>query len=88
VGDINGDDSPNGIDVTYGVSYFKGGPEPPYACECVLNEIWFVAGDVNGSCNFSGIDITYFVRYLKGGPALIPCPDCPPGVMHILDAGQ
>jgi subtilisin family serine protease len=88
VGDINGDDSPNGIDVTYGVSYFKGGPEPPYACECVLNEIWFVAGDVNGSCNFSGIDITYFVRYLKGGPALIPCPDCPPGVMDILDAGQ
>jgi len=34
VGDINNNGALNGIDVTYGVGYFKGGPLPPYSCEC------------------------------------------------------
>jgi hypothetical protein len=77
-GDINNNGAANGIDVTYGVSYFKGGNPPPYTCECTPGNFWFVAGDVNGNCVFNGIDITYMVAYFKGGASLIPCPSCPP----------
>ncbi len=78
VGDINGNSSLNGLDVVYGVSYFKGGPLPPYSCECTVGNAWFVSGDVNASCNFNGLDISYLVSYFKGGPAVHPCADCPP----------
>jgi len=78
VGDINGNGSLNGIDVTYGVSYFKGGLLPPYSCECTPGNTWFVAGDVNGSCVFNGIDITYLVSYFKGGAAPRGCASCLP----------
>jgi hypothetical protein len=77
-GDINSSGSANGLDVTYGVNFFKGGPPPPFICECGSHGTVFVAGDVNGTCSFNGIDITYMVNYLKGGPAIIYCPDCPP----------
>ncbi|UCC80032.1 MAG: Omp28-related outer membrane protein [Candidatus Zixiibacteriota bacterium] len=79
VGDINGSDSYNGLDVTYGVAYLKGGSPPPFSCECPPHGAWYVAGDVNASCNYNGLDITYGVNYLKGViPILLPCPDCPP----------
>jgi len=78
VGDVNDSGDLNGLDVTYGVSYFKGGPQPPYECQCTEGNTWFVAGDVNGSCGYNGLDITYAVAYFKGGPDPIPCPDCPP----------
>jgi len=78
VGDINGNGATNGIDVTYGVGYFKGGPAPPDVCDCPPHGQLYAAGDVNGNCVFNGIDITYFVSYLKGGPALLWCTDCPP----------
>ncbi len=77
-GDINGSGNTNGLDVVYGVSYLKGGPPPPYSCDCPPHGTFYVAGDVNASCNFNGLDITYYVSYLKGGPALQPCPSCPP----------
>ncbi len=77
-GDINGNGAANGLDVTYGVNYFKGGSEPPYSCECTTNNTWFVAADVNGSCAFNGLDITYLVQYYRGGPGLLYCADCPP----------
>ena len=78
VGDVNNNGTFNGIDVTYGVSYFKGGNPPPYSCECTTGNTWFVAGDVNASCNFNGIDITYMVTFFKGGSPCLPCPNCPP----------
>lgn len=78
VGDVNGSDSYNGLDITYGVAFFKGGPVPPYECECTPGNIWYVAGDVNNSCNYNGLDITYGVAYFKGGSAPVPCQDCPP----------
>ncbi len=81
VGDANGNGSFNGLDVVYSVSYFKGGPPPPYSCECTPGNTWFVAGDVNASCNFNGLDVSYMVSYLKGGPAPHPCADCPPSGM-------
>jgi hypothetical protein len=78
-GDVNGSLAYNGLDVTYGVNYLKGGPEPMYECECTEGNTWFVSGDVNGSCSYNGLDITYGVSYLKGiQTELIPCPDCPP----------
>ena len=81
-GDINGDGVANGIDVTFGVAYFKGGNPPPVDCHPFCPETpdpFYAAGDVNGSCSLNGIDITYFVAYLKGmQPALLFCPDCPP----------
>ncbi len=78
VGDANGNGTFNGLDVTYSVSYFKGGPPPPYECDCPPHGTWYVAGDVNQSCSFNGLDVTYMVAYLKGGPPPHPCPDCPP----------
>jgi hypothetical protein len=79
IGDANYNGAFNGLDVTYCVAYFKGGPPPPYECECTPGRTWYVAGDVNQSCSFNGLDVTYMVAYLKGGPAPNPCPDCPPG---------
>ncbi len=79
VGDINGSGNFNGLDVSYAVSFFKGGPPPMDFVPCLPGEPWwYVSGDVNGSCNFNGLDVTYMVTYLKGGPTLIPCPQCPP----------
>jgi hypothetical protein len=85
-GDINGNGVANGIDVTYAVSYFKGGPPPARDCgrpigPCPQLSPFYAAGDVNGSCVFNGIDITFYVSYLKGGPpTLLFCPDCPPAL--------
>jgi hypothetical protein len=78
IGDANSNHTFNGLDVTYSVSYFKGGPPPPYSCECPPHGIWYVAGDVNASCSFNGLDVTYMVAYFKGGPSPHPCADCPP----------
>ena len=76
LGDINNDSAFNGLDLIYGINYFKGGDQPPYSMECNFS-VWYVAGDINGSCSFNGLDITYGVRYFKGGPAPHPCPACP-----------
>jgi hypothetical protein len=82
IGDINGNGTANGIDVVYGVSYFKGGALPPVSCDCPGHGPLFVAGDVNANCIFNGIDITFYVGYLKGSqPALRACPDCLPGML-------
>jgi hypothetical protein len=78
VGDVNDSGEFNGLDVTYSVSYLKGGAAPPYVCECVPGDSWYVAGDVNNSCSFNGLDVTYGVSYFKGGPDPVPCGDCPP----------
>jgi hypothetical protein len=80
VGDVNNSGLFNGIDVSYSVGYFKGGPEPPYTCEC-NGSSWYVAGDVNGSCSFNGIDVSYMVGYFKGGSWSVPCPACPPAIL-------
>jgi hypothetical protein len=78
-GDINNVPPANGIDITYGVSFLKGGIAPPVRCDmCPQPPPFYAAGDVNGSCVYNGIDITYFVSYLKGGPGLLFCPSCPP----------
>ncbi|UCE67206.1 MAG: immune inhibitor A [Candidatus Zixiibacteriota bacterium] len=81
VGDINDSGDFTGLDVTFAVSYFKGGPAPEYECECTPGDTWHVAGDVNASCMFNGFDVTYMVAYFKGGPDAIPCQDCPPIVL-------
>jgi hypothetical protein len=78
-GDINGNNVFSGTDVVYGVRYFKGGPRPPYSCECTPGSTWYVAGDVNWSCTFNGLDIVYMVKYAgHGGPSISACPCCPP----------
>jgi hypothetical protein len=84
-GDINNNGDVNGVDVGYGVNYFKGfGPPPPIDCgtpvgPCPEASPFYAAGDVNANFTFNGVDITYFVNYLKGiGPPLSFAPDCPP----------
>jgi len=78
VGDVNGSATYNGLDITYGVSYFTGG-EIPQCAECDLCPDWYYCGDVNGSCTFNGLDITYGVLYLRGTYSeLVHCPGCPP----------
>ena len=81
VGDVNGSDSYNGLDITYGVAFFKGGPDPmcPYgSCPVPPCDAFFYCGDVNASCSYNGLDITYGVAYFKGGPGPLFCADCPP----------
>jgi len=79
VGDVNGSETYNGLDITYGVSFFKGsGLAPVYECECTPGNIWYVSGDVNNSCTYNGLEITYGAAFFKGGPAPVPCQDCPP----------
>jgi len=80
VGDVNGSGWLNGLDVTYGVNYFKRGTQPPIncLCECTPGHVWHVCGDANGSCVYNGVDITYLITIYQGGPWAIPCPDCPP----------
>jgi hypothetical protein len=90
-GDINSNGSGNGIDVTYGVSYLKGGTPPPDTCfDCPNPGAFLLAAmDVNGNCMANGIDITYFVAYLKGlQPALLYCDQCPPARMAAPGQGQ
>jgi hypothetical protein len=78
LGDINNNGLVNGVDVLYGVAFFKGFPAPPYSCLCQPFGVVYIAGDVNGSCTFNGVDLTYMVSYFKGGPDLLSCPVCPP----------
>jgi len=82
VGDVNGSASYNGLDITYGVNFLKGGSQPvcPFgSCPIPPCDQFYYCGDVNGSCNYNGLDITYGVNYLKQvGPGPLPCPDCPP----------
>lgn len=83
VGDVNGSGSANGLDVTYGVAYFKSGLNPPYGnCPnhpCAPYYDLYRTCDVNASCTCNGVDITYMVSYFKylTNP-LRPCPACPP----------
>jgi hypothetical protein len=71
----------NGLDITFGVNFFKGGPEPlcPLgSCPIPPCDAFFYCGDVNNSCSYNGLDITYGVNYFKGGPGPMPCDQCPP----------
>jgi nitrous oxidase accessory protein NosD len=88
LGDVNGDNGYNGLDIVYGVTYLKGGPPPTYECECTPENTWYVSGDVNASCNYNGLDITYGVAFFKGGPIPQPCPDCEPVVLMTRDLEQ
>jgi hypothetical protein len=80
VGDVNCSGIFTGLDVTYAVRYFKGGPPPPRWTQCFPHNDFYASGDVNASCSFDGLDVSFMVRYFKGGAAPIPCPDCPPGM--------
>jgi hypothetical protein len=82
VGDVNGSGSANGLDITYGVHYFKVGEPPPQGCPCPCPphyDFQYKTGDVNASCTYNGVDITYMVSWFKylTNP-LRPCPACPP----------
>lgn len=81
-GDINGNGSPNGVDIAFAVEYFKGRIIPPDACDCRPDTPiypFYAAGDVNGNCAFNGADIIYFVGYLRGQRhQLRYCPYCQP----------
>ncbi len=65
MGDLNGDDYLDPLDITYFVNWlWKGGPDPD--CE---DEV-----DVNGDLAGDPLDLTYLVNYIwKGGPAPVPC---------------
>ena len=82
IGDVNGSNSYNGLDITYGVSFFKGGADPTCSigsCTIPPCDAFFYCGDVNASCSYNGLDITYGVSFFKGGAGPMPCGDCPPG---------
>lgn len=83
-GDINGDGSRLGGDVTYGVRYFKGmGAPPPDSCYMDSTSSYlYVAGDVNGNCEFRGSDITRLVQYFKGMATLSYCHFFPPPLLR------
>jgi hypothetical protein len=64
-GDANGSGSLNGLDVTFLINYFKGGPSICLGCPC--------EGDANNSGAINGLDVVFLVNYFKGGPAPEPC---------------
>jgi len=80
IGDINGDSSVLGGDVTYGVRFFKLiGNRPPDSCYMDSTHSYlYVAGDVNGNCEFRGSDITRLVAYFKLIAPLQYCHFFPP----------
>lgn len=64
-GDANHSGSLNGLDVTFMIAYFKGGPSICLGCPC--------EGDANNSGSVNGLDVVFLVAYFKGGPAPDPC---------------
>jgi hypothetical protein len=70
-GDANSNGVLNGIDVTFLVGFFKGGPAP--TCTCVPFFPPLPTGccaDANGNGVVNGIDVTYLINFFKGiGPA-------------------
>lgn len=64
-GDSNNSGSLNGLDVTYLINYFKGGPSICLGCPC--------GGDANNTGTVNGLDVVFLVNYFKGGPAPEPC---------------
>jgi len=80
-GDINGDGTVIGSDVTYAVNYFRGaGSPPPDSVWLESSQSWlYAAGDANGSCSFIGADVTYLVNYFRGiFEEILFCPEAPP----------
>jgi hypothetical protein len=79
-GDINGDGSLGGGDVTYLVRFFKGiGAPPPYQCYDVSNRaMLYSAADLNGDCQLRGADVTRLVSYFKAIAVISSCPWTPP----------
>jgi len=58
-GDVNGNGSVEGADVTYLTRYLKGTGDPPPPP--------LLRADANGNCLVQGSDVTYLVNYFKGG---------------------
>jgi hypothetical protein len=77
-GDVNGSGSANGLDVTYLLTYLKGGTPPPQTCTCGSYGVIYNASDANGDCQTNGLDVTHLVNYLKGGNPPTYCGYCPP----------
>ncbi len=80
-GDINGDNTVIGSDVTYGVNYFRGiGSPPPDSFWSSTSNRWiYSAADANGDCMFIGSDITFIVNYFRAIHEYIRwCPLTPP----------
>lgn len=75
MGDVNGVGGYDGLDIVFGVAFFKDGPAP--VCpDCPLCPDFPYCGTVNGDCAYDGLDIVYGVAFFKDGPAPIPCDDC------------
>jgi enediyne biosynthesis protein E4 len=81
LGDINGDGVVDGLDLIYGVNFFRGGNHPPYECLCGNFGFTYIAGDINGSCIFNGADISSLVNYFRGFGDLETCIICPPIIL-------
>ncbi len=79
-GDVNGDKTIIGSDVTYAVNYFRSiGDPPPDSCWNESTDDWlYSAADCNGDCLFIGADVTYLVNYFRGFNQMLYCPDTPP----------
>jgi hypothetical protein len=80
-GDINGDNTVIGSDITYAVTYFRGiGPPPPDSVWLEAEGRWlYAAADANGSCEFIGSDVTYLVAYFRMiHDQILYCPESSP----------
>jgi plastocyanin len=77
-GDVNGNGTANGLDVSYFVNYLKGGAAPPDHCDCPPHGHIYAAADANGNCAVNGLDVSYMVNFFKGGAPIMHCMDCMP----------
>lgn len=75
LGDMNGNGTTGGEDVTYGTRYLRGlGNPPPDSCFMDSTSTFlYVAADCNGNCEFRGSDVTRLVAYFQGGTPLANC---------------
>ena len=77
-GDVNGDGNVIGSDVTYAVTYFRGGANPPDSCQLNNGDWLYTAADANGDCRFIGSDVTYLVNFFRGSTGPQYCAEVPP----------
>jgi len=67
-GDVNGDESVIGSDVTFLVNYLRSiGPHPPDSCYNTNAHAWlYAAADVNGDCLVTSPDVTFLIDFFRG----------------------
>jgi hypothetical protein len=72
VGDVNGSQSMNGLDVTFGINYFKYGYPEPIGCRLAMSGM-YAAMSTDRASIMAWISLT-ILQYIRGDPRRYPAP--------------